>query len=61
MNAIARKEILTAILNMTSEELKFLADDIAWYGPATGEVLEFQMSVAMTERRAELEEQDRRA
>lgn len=58
---IARKKIVSAILNMTKEEMKLLAEDIAWYGPATGEVLEFQMSVAMQERKAELEEQDRRA
>lgn len=56
-----KTEIINAILNMTKSEIKELAEDIAWWGPATGETLEFYMSAAMKERIAELEERDRRA
>ncbi len=56
-----KTEIVNAILNMKSNEIKELADDLAWYGPACCELLEFHLGVSLHVRREELEEQDRRA
>jgi hypothetical protein len=58
---MSNREIISILLRMTKKELKEFAEDLSWYGPATSEVLEFQLAVSLQERQAELEEQDRRA
>lgn len=57
----SKNVLVNQLANMTSNEIKELAEDLAWYTPAACELIEFHLGVALHIRREELELQDQRA